>query len=140
VTSRARFLTALLSLAAASALAKDRVSRTGTWTCGSPQRGGGTLLVVDRGKSLDFQLELWRGAPSYNEGSLAGTVSLENDRGTFHTGEGEGACEIAFEFRGERAILTTVGSDAGCGFGYGVHAEGTYVQKSRKKPVFDRGD
>ncbi len=138
--SRARFLALLLGLAAALSSASGGDLHTGTWTWGSPQKGGGSLLVLDRGKNIDFQLELWRGGPSYNEGSLEGSVPLEGEKGTFRAGKGDDACEIAFEFRGERAMLTTVGTDSGCGFGYGVHADGTYVRKSRKKPVLEGGE
>jgi len=127
-------LAALLVLAAAS-VAQGRDPLTGTWKWGSPQKGGGILRVVEEGTKLDFQLELWRGAPSYNEGSLEGAVALENGKGSFRTGDGQNACEIGFEFRGEKAIVKTVGTDEACGFGYGVHADGTYVRKSRKNPI-----
>ena len=59
---------------------------------------------------------------------------LEDGKGTFHGGEG-GPCEIAFEFRRKEAVLRTVGSDEGCGFGYDVHADGTYARKGRRKPT-----
>jgi hypothetical protein len=131
-----RTLAAVFLLVASATAAGAKESATGTWKWGSREKGGGVLRVVDRGDRADFQLELWRGAPSFNEGSLEGRVVLDDGKGTFRTGSGDHACEIAFAFRGKEAVLATVGTDAGCGFGYGVHADGTYVRTSRNKPVF----
>lgn len=130
-------LRAVVVLTAFSLGANGRESLTGTWKWGNPKNGGGILRVVDGDVRLDFQLELWRGAPSDNEGSLEGSLAVKDGKGTFRGGEAGGPCEIAFEFRGNEAVLKTTGTDAGCGFGYGVHADGIYVRKSRKKPVFD---
>lgn len=112
-------------------------SRTGTWTWGGDAKeAGGTLAVVDDGEGTRFQLQLSRGAPSYNMGFLEGSLTVEGGRATYRSRDG--ACAIAFDFARETVVLKqTLGDDADCGFGHAVHADGTYRRISRKKPKFD---
>lgn len=133
---RNALLWTLLLQVALPVAAEERGSLTGTWKWGNPRSGGGILLVIEDTDSVTFQLELWRGAPSYNMGSLDGTVALKNGKGTFRSREDGDVCEIAFEFRENKAILRqTAGTDADCGFGFDVHADGTFRRISRKKPA-----
>ena len=107
-------------------------SWTGTWT-----RDGGTLAVVDDAQGTRFQLQLSRGAPSYNMGFLEGRLTVKDGRATFAHVEAGMPCEIAFTFTRGSAVLERIGDDSGCLFGFQVHADGTYRRISRKKPKFD---
>ena len=106
-------------------------SRTGTWT-----RDGGTLAVVDEAQGTRFQLQLSRGAPSYNMGFLEGSLKIDDGRATYQSPDGE--CTITFAFaRDTVEVNQERGDDFDCGFGHGVYANGTYRRTSRKKPKLD---
>jgi hypothetical protein len=113
-------------------------SLTGTWAWGGPTKdsAGGTLAVVDDASGVRFQLQLARGAPSFNMGFLEGTLRVAEGRATYRSPDG--TCAIAFAFARETVVLTQErGSDADCGFGHAVSADGTYRRISRRKPKLD---
>ena len=112
---------------------------TGTWERGDFEKGGGLLLLIDETGATRFQLQLWRGAPTYNMGWLEGQLRVKDAKATFVSREGDWTCRIDFVFSGSNATLRQVeGSDAECGFGHAVYADGTYIHKSRRKPVFQK--
>jgi hypothetical protein len=94
------------------------------------------LKTEQKGEKVRFQLELQRGAPSYNSGEIEGELVLSGDGGIFRDRNESGLCEIAFKFHSKRVDLKQSGDGAGCQFGHGVVAEGTLSLKSRKKPKF----
>jgi hypothetical protein len=127
-----------LSLAAAPARASDGLL-TGTWERGDFEKGGGLLLLIDDAGVTRFQLQLWRGAPTYNMGWLEGQLKVKDAKASFVSRENGSTCRIDFVFRETNATLRQVeGSDAECGFGHAVYGDGTYVRKSRRKPVFQK--
>ncbi|MET0553369.1 MAG: hypothetical protein ABW221_10050 [Vicinamibacteria bacterium] len=106
-------------------------SRTGTWT-----RDGGTLAVVEDAQGARFQLQLSRGAPSYNMGFVEGTLEIDAGRATYESPDGE--CTITFTFARDTVEVDQArGDDFECGFGRGVYANGTYRRTNRKKPKLD---
>lgn len=128
----------LVCLAAAPAVASDG-PLTGTWERGSPEKGGGILRIIEEARETRFQLELWRGAPSYNMGWLEGKLSVKDAKASFLKRDADGTCKIDFSFDGAKATLRQVESSAlECGFGHAVLADGTYIRKSRKPPVFSK--
>jgi hypothetical protein len=118
-------------------LAGGGTSLTGTWTWGGgAKQAGGTLAVVDGAEGTRFQLQISRGAPSYNMGFLEGALAVEDGRATWRSPDD--ACAIAFAFGRETVVLKQErGSDADCGFGHAVSADGTYRRTSRKQPKLD---
>jgi hypothetical protein len=123
-------------MAGLTAAALALASLTGTWSWTGPQESGGTLAVVDDAGGTRFQLQLSRGAPSHNMGFLEGTLAVEGGRATWRSPDE--ACAIAFAFARETVVLKQErGSDADCGFGHAVSADGTYRRTSRKKPKLD---
>lgn len=118
---------------------------TGTYVFGDqedPDRGGGYLVIEQlEDQQLKFQLDLNRGAPSFNSGFASGTIRLEGNKAAWTTteyqvmeGEGEG-CTISFVFEGDQVILTQEGSPFECGFGHAVFAHGAY-DKQNDQPIF----
>jgi hypothetical protein len=87
-----------------------------------------------------FQLECWRGVPSYNSGFLSGQFQVSDNRGTFRTQDGAVRCEIEFLFSTDEVTLRYVGESDHCGFGHGVYANGRYRRTSRKVPEFSKDD
>lgn len=129
-------LMAVVVLAGGGGTAPPSWTGTWTWGGGASDAAGGTLAVVDEAAGTRFQLQLSRGAPSFNMGFLEGALAIEDGRATWRSDDG--ACAIAFAFAREAVVLEQErGSDADCGFGHAVRADGTYRRTSRKKPKLD---
>ncbi len=114
---------------------------TGTYIMDLGNEAGGKLMVIHTpDNKLRFGLECNRGAPSYNSGEASGTISVKDATATFSTTEFGGECRITFEFQRDRVVISQTGSDADCGFGFGVHCDGKYLLKSRKRPELSDGE
>lgn len=83
--------------------------------------------------SLLFYLEVGRGAPDYNSGSLYGRLTKNAKTGNYeYLPKGTEGCKLIFK-RSKTAInIKTVTGD--CGFGYGVNADGKYLLIGRNNP------
>lgn len=113
----------------------DADNFTGTYVMDPGDKAGGTLMVIQMpDNKLQFDLECNRGAPSYNSGEASGTIAVKNATAIFRTTEFGGECKIRFEFQKNGVVITQTGSDADCGFGFGVRCDGKYRLKSRKRP------
>jgi hypothetical protein len=72
-----------------------------------------------------------------NIGELDGEAAIDGDTATYTSEDGQ--CTITFKFvRPGSMKVSQEGSDASCGFGNRVTADGTYKKVSAKKPNFDR--
>lgn len=112
---------------------------TGTWEYYGPDKSGMWLMTIQTKNEVHFQLEISRGAPSYNSGWIEGEFFLKGTSGIFRSSE-YGKCAIKFEFKKATVRLQEVSQEQECGFGHSVHADGTLMIKSRKKPKFSNGD
>lgn len=113
---------------------------SGSWEYNGPAESGKWLKTEQRGNQVRFQLELQRGAPSYNSGWIEGEFELRDKLGTFQRKGDSGLCEIAFRFYSNRVEVSQSGSDSECGFGYNVWADGILKRKSKKIPKFSDSD
>ena len=127
----------LLTLTGGKAMA---MGVTGTWEYHGPAESGKWLKTEQRGNKVRFQLELQRGAPSYNSGWIEGEFELSDKAGTFQNRRDGRLCEIAFQFFSDRVEISQTGSDSDCGFGYNVWADGVLMSKSRSIPKFSKND
>jgi len=112
---------------------------TGTWEYHGPAESGMWLKTLQNGNKIRFQLEISRGAPSYNSGWIEGELLLKGSSGIFQSSEYD-KCAIKFEFRKSKVNLKEVNQNQECGFGHNVYAKGILVKKSHNKPKFSRGD
>ena len=87
-----------------------------------------------------FQLELARGAPSYNSGWIEGEFNLRGDVGVFRRQTESGVCEIGFQFKSKQVTLRQMGEVEGCSFGANVYAHGVLLRTASTRPVFSNGD
>jgi hypothetical protein len=132
--SRLGLLAALIASAApAPSLAQ---SATGTWQWSGRNESGMLLKTTQAGNRVHFQLEVSRGAPSYNSGYAEGEFQLRGASGTFSSKE----CEINFTFRSKRVQVSQSIEKGGCGFGGSVHANGFLSLRSSQAPKFSQGD
>lgn len=113
----------------------DANNFAGTYVMDLGNKASGTLAVIQMpDNKLQFDLECNTGAPSYNSGETSGTIAVKNATAIFQTTEFGGQCKIRVEFQKKGVVITQTGSDADCGFGFGVHCDGKYRLKSRKRP------
>jgi hypothetical protein len=112
---------------------------TGTWGWSGENESGGYLKTIQRGNKVQFQLEIYRGAPSYNSGSIDGEFDINGSTGAFNSTE-FGVCEILFDFQKSKVVLTQPSDKTDCGFGHGVYPDGTYPLSSNDTPEFSVGD
>jgi len=61
--------------------------------------------------------------------TLKGNVAIFVPQGTT-------ACSITLTFVGQKLIAKQTGSDADCGFGHNVTADGTYIKRRSRPPKF----
>ena len=75
---------------------------------------------------------------SANLGELDGEAVINGDTAVYSSTE-FGPCEITIKFLRPGTIkVSQNGTDADCGFGHNVMADGAYRKVSSKKPKFDR--
>lgn len=85
--------------------------------------------------TLLFYLEVGRGAPDYNSGSLYGKLNRNANTGNY---EYKGGCKLIFTKSKTTISVKTIAGD--CGFGYGVEADGKYslIDHNNPKDFVDR--
>lgn len=109
------------------------------------EKGGiGTILIYpETDSTVLFYIDLNRGAPSYNMGSLYGRVKITDGKGTFYakTDLTDQGCKWSFQFNDNSLVIKTIDDQYECGFGGLVYADGTYNRTSTKTPeYFENGE
>ena len=69
-----------------------------------------------------------------NVGAFDETVPLGDGTAKVKIQFGDEPCMITLEFRSNKVIVSQEGSIMGCGFGFNVEPDGTYVKVSSKRP------
>jgi len=110
---------------------------TGTYANGS---GDWKILNLGDGKlrvacSVTYAYKV-RGLLTANTGEASGEATINGKTAIFKP-EGTTACTITLKFAGKKLSAKQEGSDADCGFGHKVYANGTYRKQSSRPPRFD---
>ena len=113
---------------------------TGSWQHRGQSKSGLWLDTEQSKNIVKFQLEVSRGAPSYNTGWIQGEVELKHNVGYFEKSTDSGVCEISFRFQAKSVELKQDGDYSGCEFGHNVFAIGVLKRTSYKQPKFCAGD
>ena len=71
-----------------------------------------------------------------NTGTADGMATVKGDAAVFVPADTQG-CSIELRFAGKKLIVKQTGSDADCGFGHNVTADGTYTKRSSRAPKFE---
>jgi hypothetical protein len=97
-------------------------------------RVGTIYIYPETDNTILFYIDLNRGAPSYNMGSLYGRVKITNNVGIFYTklDDTNTGCKLSFTFTKDSLKIETFENGFECGFGYAVHADGTFKRKTTK--------
>lgn len=73
-------------------------------------------------------------AETRNVGTFDETVPLTGRTAAVKIQYGDDSCTITLEFRSNKVIVEQAGSILGCGFGFNVEPEGTYVKQQASSP------
>ncbi len=96
--------------------------------------GGGKLKV---GFDLIYPHLDGQGNLTANTGTGVGEATITGDTAVYESNE-YGPCKITIKFVTPGTIkVSQDGTDANCGFGFNVTADGTYKKVGSKKPKFD---
>lgn len=97
-------------------------------------RVGSIIIYPETDNTILFYIDINRGAPSYNMGSLYGRVAIKNGVGTFYTkfDYADMGCKWGLKFSKNTLTIATIDNQYECGFGGNVFADGDYILKSNK--------
>ena len=129
--------TARNSVSGAEVTGTFRMSFTGKFKDSSNEI---RILALGKGKlrvafDLQHPYTMSGGGPMVNIGNAEGIAEIAGDRAAF--APGEGPCRITINFVRPGTIkVTQQGTDADCGFGANVTADGTYKKVSSARPKF----
>jgi hypothetical protein len=102
----------ILSFGQQKILSTSRLAGTFSFSLGNDKASGTVLVYPETDNTILFYVDLNRGAPSYNMGSLFGRLKIEDNTLT----------------------IATIEKSYDCGFGHGVTVDGTYKRKSTRVP------
>ncbi|CAN5877630.1 hypothetical protein BH11BAC4_BH11BAC4_17290 [soil metagenome] len=117
------------------------IAHAGKYTYGrdiEKGRVGLAYIHAETDSTILFYLDLNRGAPSYNMGSIYGRVVIKNGKGIFKASlEGyQKACELLFQFTANKLSIETVSDNDDCGVGFGVLADGIFKRTTTINPAY----
>lgn len=104
------------------------------------------ILALGRGKlKISFDLTYphltANGEMTANVGFGSGTAEISGDTAVYTDKEISEECRITIKFQTPGVIkVTQNGTDAECGFGFNVSADGTYKKFSGKTPKFNNNN
>jgi hypothetical protein len=129
---------------AADAKAQTRKAVSGEEVTGTFRDASGSefsILALGKGKlrvsfSGVYNYKMRNSEPMANVGEARGEAEIAGDTATLKP-EDTQECTITLKFlRGGKVKVTQKGSDADCGFGHNVTADGMYKKISGAKPKF----
>lgn len=125
-------------------IAQTRKAVSGAEVTGTFREASGSefsILALGKGKlrisfSGVYNYKMRNGEPMANLGEARGEAEIAGDMAIFKPEDTE-QCTITMKFLpGRRLKVTQKGTDAECGFGVNVSAEGNYKKVSNAKPKF----
>jgi hypothetical protein len=100
-----------------------------------------SILALGKGKlriymDLMYPYTMANGELMANMGELDGEATIEGDIAVYRSDDGE--CKMTIKFvRSGMIRVKQTGTDAACGFGHNVYADGDYKKISSAKPKFN---
>lgn len=103
--------------------------------------GGQVIIYALTDDSVLFYLDVSRGAPSYNMGSMYNRLFVNSNKCIFNIKLDycDNPCKLEFEFNDSTLTISTIDND--CGFGGNVIADGIYKKVDSNQPkYFENGE
>lgn len=106
-----------------------------------PEYGSGSVIIYpETDSTVLFYIDICRGLPDLNMGSLYGRLKIKNGHGIYSSTL-FGKCMWQVIINNKTLVISTLNNCEDCGFGYGVFADHKYERKNRKKPkYFENGE
>jgi len=123
-------------------LIEERINYGGIYSYGTYPGTGQTGIIYvypNSDSTLLFYLDLSRGAPSYNSGSLVGQMNIYSPGEANYTmspKEYDLNCSLNFQFKNDTLYIRTNDNADDCGYGYGVYSEGNFILIDSITPEF----
>jgi hypothetical protein len=124
------FFVSLLFIIAAGNVSAQLIH--GTYSYGKPKKEPYGVLQLHQTKAGNylFYLEVGLNAPSFNSGALYDKITFNKTNGRYEANTK--GCLLQFLSGPKGVAIRQMKGD--CGFGYGVVATGTYIEKNRRNP------
>jgi hypothetical protein len=100
--------------------------------------GGQVIVYVLSNDSALFYLDVSRGAPSYNMGTLYDRFCVNSDSSIYYKKFDyfDGICKWKYVFSDSTLTITTIDNGYDCGFGANVWADGVYKKVDTNQPEY----
>jgi len=100
--------------------------------------GGQIKVYAESDDTVLFYIDVSRGSPSYNMGSLYDKFYVGSDKGVFYKKfkYTDKPCKWSFVFNDSTLIIETIDDCYDCGFGGNVFADGTYKKVNFIQPDY----
>ena len=100
--------------------------------------GGQVIIYAISDDSVLFYLDVSRGAPSYNMGSLYNRLNVGSDKCIFNIKLDycDSLCKLSFDFKDSILTVSTIDKGYDCGFGGNVIADGIYKKVDSNQPKY----
>lgn len=126
----------VFSKGAQKPLARNPQNITGSYKFGSNFLD---VLQLPDGRVKFYLFAMWKSLVNREVshfGEACGVVPLIDNTAIYESGE----CRIKMKFAGRKVTVTQIGSDADCGFGANVTADGVYRKRSSRVSSFEMCD
>jgi len=103
------------------------------------ERVGSITLFPETDSTMLFYIDLNRGAPSYNMGSLYGRLKIKDSIGLFYRASEyirNEYCKWLFTFSKNKLVIKTIDGQYSCDFGYAVVGDGEFRKEGNSQPDF----
>jgi hypothetical protein len=99
---------------------------------------GAVYIYPETDSTALFYLFVIKGAPSYNNGSMRGRMTICDGKAVFRKRYDfeEKDCVLRFEFQENTLTVAEDDVDCACGFGHGVYADGTFQRTTPEIPPY----
>lgn len=106
--------------------------KTGETPCGE------AYIHPENDSTLLFYIYINNGAPSYNNGSVDGRITVRDGRGVFRKRFefADNDCVLDFSFHADTLTVREVGRDCECGFGHGVYLDDDFLRTDAEIPAY----
>lgn len=85
-----------------------------------------------------FFMDLCRGGPTYNMGSVIGELDFKDNIGLYDSKKYDDFfdCGLKFEFNADSLVVTIIPGHEDCGLGHAVYPDHTYYRRSKAIPMY----
>jgi hypothetical protein len=111
-----------------------KYSGTFRYDKGKRNASGTIVIYPETDTTVLFYIDISKGAPSYNMGSLYGRLKIVNGEGSYESKDNN--CRWTVQFLKNKLTIETASESYECGFGNHVVIDGLFKQTSKTIPDY----